>query len=84
MEWQPAILINAHPEIPVHPVIAPLIGKKVRVRDISLAEPSQVRWLQSECDTQRAFEVHPDDWDRIVGKSVYGRYIACEHEILTD
>jgi hypothetical protein len=81
-EWQPAVIFNAHKELEAHPHVVPLMGKKVRVRDVTFDEPESLKWIQEDCDTTRAFRVHPQDFERLTGR--FGSYIACEHEILTD
>jgi hypothetical protein len=81
-EWQPALIINAHPEIPCTPTTRSIQGKRVRIREITFSEPHHLKWLREDCDTKRAFEVHPQDWQEITGE--LGKYVACEHEILTD
>lgn len=76
IEWQPAIVVDAHrAEVQaafgydLHPGLVALFGKMVEVREEGEPHP---KW-KPFCDSRRAFRIrgHNDLW-------------LCEHEILTD
>ena len=71
LEWQPALIVRAHPEALLRPDREALIGKILMVREIYHREPPSAVW--AFCNSERTIiaQGHPDLW-------------FCEHEILTD
>jgi hypothetical protein len=87
MDWQPAIVIDGHPEWgpPLNEDWPKLIGKRVRMMLLPEGHVAESTYRKFGC-TARLFLIHVDDARScgIPGSSETTRFVVCEHEILTD
>jgi hypothetical protein len=80
-QWQPAIIIKAHPVS--NPIWEKLVGHHVYIQKADLPRRSRTLRRAIGCSPDADFFiVHQQDTKRLCGDGV--RTWVCEHEILTD
>ena len=87
-DWQPAIVLrgpmnegHSNKKSAIYEEMRSICGDahiKIRVR---LMDHIPLYYV---CGTERAFEAHPDDLDKILGRHWDRKVTICEHRILSD
>jgi hypothetical protein len=85
-EWQPAVIVSFEKLREMHPNGDEDIQRRSAGRIVRVRPDSGFMSNDGRCIDQKAYQLHPDDYEALTGLSAEENYPAliCEHQFMTD